>query len=76
VKHGLINHLNQLDARKPILKVPSNSQESEELRLYKPVLGFVNLKPRLESGIFKCISWLNGSFFLGSQDPSNGTNVT
>ncbi len=27
--------------------------------------GFANFKPRFESGIFKCISWLNGSFFEG-----------
>jgi hypothetical protein len=26
-------------------------------------LEFDNFKPGLESGIFKCISWLNGSFF-------------
>jgi hypothetical protein len=26
-------------------------------------LEFDNFKPRLESGIFKCMSWLNGSFF-------------
>jgi hypothetical protein len=29
----------------------------------QPGLEFDNIKPRLESGIFKCISWLNGSFF-------------
>jgi hypothetical protein len=27
--------------------------------------GYENLKPRLESGIFKCASWLKGSFFFG-----------
>jgi hypothetical protein len=49
----------------------------------QPGLEFDNFKPRLESCIFKCISWLNGSFFggwwsrfseRGSQDLSNGTN--
>ncbi len=29
----------------------------------QPGLEFDNLKPRLKSGIFKCIFWLNGSFF-------------
>jgi hypothetical protein len=29
----------------------------------RPGLKFDNFKPRLESGIFKCISWLNDSFF-------------
>ncbi len=50
----------------------------------QPGLEFDNFKPRLKSGIFKCISWLNGSSFegwwsglseRGSQDLSNGTNV-
>ncbi len=50
----------------------------------RPGLEFVNFKPRLESGVIKWISWLNGSFFWGwwsrfseraSQDVSNGTNV-
>jgi hypothetical protein len=31
----------------------------------QPGLEFDNFKPRLESGIFKCISGLNSSFFLG-----------
>ncbi len=48
----------------------------------QPGLEFGNFK--LKSGIFKCISWLNGPFSSGwwsdfsekgSQDPSNGTNV-
>jgi hypothetical protein len=30
----------------------------------QPGLEFDNFKPRLKSGIFKCISWLNGSFFV------------
>jgi hypothetical protein len=49
--------------------VVSILQRSEELRLY--ILWFRNghFKPRLESGIFKCISWLNGSFF-GGEDQS------
>ncbi len=51
----------------------------------QPGLEFDNFKPRLESGIFKCISWLNGLFFggwwwgfseRGSQDLSNGTHLT
>ncbi len=50
----------------------------------QPGLECDNFKPRLESGIFKRISWLNGSFFWGwwswfsergSQDLSNGTDV-
>ncbi len=50
----------------------------------QPGLEFDNFIPWLESCMFKCISWLNGSVFLwwwsgfserGSQDPSNGTNV-
>jgi hypothetical protein len=31
----------------------------------QPGLEFDNVKPQLESGIFKCTSWLNGSFFEG-----------
>jgi hypothetical protein len=31
----------------------------------QPGLEFDNFKPRLKSGILKCISWLNGSFFGG-----------
>ncbi len=31
----------------------------------QPGLEFDNFKPRLKSGIFKCISWLNGLFFGG-----------
>jgi hypothetical protein len=27
------------------------------------VYNFINFKPRLKSGIFKRISWLNGSYF-------------
>jgi hypothetical protein len=50
----------------------------------RPGLEFDNFKPRLKSGIFKCISWLDGSLFggwwlgfseSGSQGLSNGTNV-
>jgi hypothetical protein len=42
----------------------------------QPVLEFGNSKPRLEIGIFKCISWIvNGSFFrvliLGISERSN-----
>ncbi len=33
----------------------------------QPGLEFDNFKPRFKSGIFKCISWLNG-LFLGSDD--------
>ncbi len=45
----------------------SISQRSEELRLYilQPGLGFDNFKPRLKTGIFKCITWLDGSLFGG-----------
>ncbi len=48
-----------------------------------PGLEFGNFKPWRESGIFKCVSWMNG-FFLGwwlgfsereSLDLSNGANV-
>jgi hypothetical protein len=31
----------------------------------QPALEFANFKPRLKIGIFKSISWLNGSFFRG-----------
>ncbi len=41
------------------------SQKSEELIFYNLVLDYDNFKPGLESGIFKCTSWLNGSFFGG-----------
>jgi hypothetical protein len=36
-------------------------------RIEEPTYGldFDNFKPRLQSGIFECISWLNGSFFGG-----------
>jgi hypothetical protein len=56
--------LNLLDVRKPL--VVSISQRSEALRRHD--LGFGNFKPQLKSGIFKCISWLNGSFFFGGDD--------
>jgi hypothetical protein len=55
--------MNELNVRKPL--AVSISQRSEELRL-QPGLEFDNFKPRLESGILKCISWLNGSFFWGT----------
>jgi hypothetical protein len=55
--------LNELVVRKPL--VVSISQRSEELRLYNLILNLTISNPRLESGIFKCISWLNGSFFGG-----------
>jgi hypothetical protein len=54
-------HPYELDVRKPL--VVSISQRSQELRL-QPGLEFDNIKPRLKSGIFKCICWLNGSFFF------------
>jgi hypothetical protein len=45
-------------------------------------LKFDNLNPGLDSAIFKCISWINGSFlgrfkrvFLKERRVSNGTNV-
>ncbi len=51
----------------------------------QPGLELDNFQRRLKSGIFKCISWLNSSFFLlgwwsrfserGSQDLSNGIHV-
>ncbi len=50
----------------------------------QPGLEFDNVKPRLKSSTFRCISWLKGSFFLGwwsgfsergSQYLSVGTNV-
>jgi hypothetical protein len=63
--------------------VVSISQRSEELRLYNLVKNLKISNPRLKSGIFKCISWLNDSFFggddrgflRGNQDLSNGTKV-
>jgi hypothetical protein len=55
-------YLIELDVRKPL--VVSISQRREELRLktLQPGLEFDIFIPRLKSGIFKCISWLNGSF--------------
>jgi hypothetical protein len=44
--------------------VVSISQRSGDETL-QPGLVFDNFKPWLKSGIFKCISWLNGSFFGG-----------
>jgi hypothetical protein len=48
----------------------------------QPGLVFDNFKARLESCIFKCISWLNGPFlggynrdFLIENVKTNGTNV-
>ncbi len=42
-------------------------KNSEELRLYDVGLELDNFEPRLISGIFKCITWLIGSF-LGGDD--------
>jgi hypothetical protein len=54
--------LNELDVGEPL--VVSVSQRSGELKLYNVV--YCNVKPRLKSGIFQCISWLNGSvLFFG-----------
>jgi hypothetical protein len=72
VKQGLIlgeqaeksTFLNEHDAGR-LLVVYSSVQRCEELRLFFPGLEFDNLKPLLRSGIFKCISRLNGSFFGG-----------
>ncbi len=71
VKQGLIleeeakksTYLNELDVRKPL--VVSIAQGKEEVRLYNSGLEFDNIKSRLKSSIFKCISWLIGSFFGG-----------
>jgi hypothetical protein len=56
-------YLMKLDVRKPL--VVSTSQRNEELRLYNLVKNLTISKPRLESGIFKCISWSYCSFFGG-----------
>jgi hypothetical protein len=70
-----------LDVRKPL--VVFIAQRKEERRLYNLVYDLTISTP-INSGIFKCISWLNGSFFAddhrgfferGSQDLSNGTNA-
>jgi hypothetical protein len=53
----------QLHVRNPL--VVSNSQRNEEQRLTTGSEKNENLEPMLNSGIFKCISWLNGSFFGG-----------
>ncbi len=52
-----------LDVRKPL--VESISQKKWRAETLQPGLEFDNFKPRLESGIFKCISWINGSFLGG-----------
>ncbi len=70
VKQGLIleweaeksTYLNELDVRKPSLV--SISKRSEELSRYNLVQN-LTIKSLLESSTFKCISWLNGSFFGG-----------
>jgi hypothetical protein len=56
-------YMNVLDVRKPL--VFSISQGSEEQRLLQSGFEFDSFKPRLRSGVFKCISisWLNISFF-------------
>jgi hypothetical protein len=54
--------LHELDATEPL--VVSIAYGSEELTL-QTGSEFDIFKPRLESGIFKCIPWLNGSFFGG-----------
>jgi hypothetical protein len=45
--------------------VASISQRNEELSLYNLVENLTISNPGLKSGIFKSISWLNGSFFGG-----------
>jgi hypothetical protein len=62
--------------------VVSISRRIEELRLKDPVYNLSSSISRLESGFFKCISWLNRFFFIGddrdfqkrgSQGQYNGT---
>jgi hypothetical protein len=55
-------YLNEPNVRKPLLG--SSLQRSEDLRLYNTWFStvFGNCKPSLESGIFKWISWMKGSF--------------
>ncbi len=76
------NYPHELDARKPL--VVSISKKKWRAETLQPGLEFDNFELRLESVIFKCISWLNGSFFLGwwsgfckrgSQDLANGFHV-
>jgi hypothetical protein len=55
-------YLNELDVRKPLVVSISQTRRAETLQ---PGLEFDNFKPPLESSIFECISWLNGSFFWG-----------
>jgi hypothetical protein len=54
--------LDELNVRKPL--VLSITQGYEKLRLYTRVK-FDNFKLRLESGVFKRISLLKGSFIYG-----------
>ncbi len=71
-----------LIVRKPLgLSILQKKSEGQRLQ---PGLEFDNFKPWLETGIFKCISWLNGSSFgewwsgfseRGIQDLSSGTDV-
>jgi hypothetical protein len=53
----------ELNVRKPL--VVSISEKKRRAETLQPGLEFGNLKSRLKSGIFKCISRLNGSFFAG-----------
>jgi hypothetical protein len=56
------SHLIELDDGKPLMA--SISEKFEKLGLYiQPRLEFTNIKARLESGIFRCVSLLNGAFF-------------
>ncbi len=53
-------YLNELYDKMPL--VISTSQKKQRAETLHPSLEFGNVKPRLKSGIFICISWLNGSF--------------
>jgi hypothetical protein len=60
---GRSTYLNELNARRPL--VVSISQRSEKLRLYHLVWNLKISNPGLKRGIFKYISSLNGSIFMG-----------
>jgi hypothetical protein len=59
-------YLNQMEVRNLLVVSVSVLQSSEEQLLYCPVQFTIWLFQTISNAVFKCISWLNGSF-LGSE---------
>ncbi len=87
INHGMRSWKNHLSEWARCQKASDGIYFTKKRRAetLQPGLDFDNFKPWLKSGIFKCISWLNGSFFRGwwsgfservSQGLSNDTNIT